>query len=33
VVTLNDEAMGSIPLEVAMAPGGAVEEPVQPFKD
>jgi hypothetical protein len=33
VVTLNDEAMGSIPLEVAVAPGGAVEEQVQPFRD
>ena len=27
VVTLNDEPMGSIPLEVALAPGGLKEEP------
>ena len=27
VVTLNDEPVGSIPLEVAVAPGGVVEEP------
>jgi len=33
VVTLNDEAMGSIPLEVALAPGGPAEEPVQPLRD
>jgi len=32
VVTLNDEPMGSIPLEVALAPGGAMEEPVEGFK-
>ncbi|HEX3623292.1 MAG TPA: hypothetical protein VHT97_13345 [Acidimicrobiales bacterium] len=31
-VTINDEPMGSIPLEVALAPGGAVEEPAQPFQ-
>jgi hypothetical protein len=29
VVTLNDEAMGSIPLEVALAPGNVTEEPAQ----
>ena len=29
VVTLNDNPMGSIPLEVALAPGGVVEEPAQ----
>lgn len=29
VVTLNDEPVGSIPLEVALAPGGAKEEPAQ----
>ena len=29
VVTLNDEAMGSIPLEVALAPGGVMEEPAE----
>ena len=29
VITINDEAMGSIPLEVALAPGGSVEEPAQ----
>jgi hypothetical protein len=33
VVTMNDEAMGSIPLQVALAPGGTVEEAVQPFTD
>ena len=27
VVTLNDQPMGSIPLEVAVAPGGIVETP------
>ena len=27
VVTINDEPVGSIPLEVVMAPGGVVEEP------
>ena len=27
VVTLNDEPMGSIPLEVALAPGGVMEQP------
>ncbi|MDQ3896931.1 MAG: hypothetical protein M3326_06740 [Actinomycetota bacterium] len=27
VVTLNDEPVGSIPLEVALAPGGVIEEP------
>lgn len=31
-VTINDEPMGSIPLEVVMAPG-AVEEQVQPSTD
>jgi len=33
VVTLNDEAMGSIPLQVALAPGGPAEDPVSPFTD
>lgn len=28
-VTVNDEPVGSIPLEVAMAPGGVKEEPAQ----
>ncbi len=27
VISLNEEPMGSIPLEVALAPGGVVEEP------
>lgn len=27
VVTLNDEPVGTIPLEVTLAPGGAMEEP------
>ena len=27
VVSLNDEPMGFIPLEVTLAPGGAIEEP------
>jgi hypothetical protein len=29
VVTLNEEPLGFIPLEVALAPGGALEEPVE----
>ena len=29
VVTLNDEPMGVIPLEVTLAPGGAMEEPAE----
>jgi hypothetical protein len=29
VVTINDEPVGSIPLEVALAPGGVVEEPAE----
>lgn len=33
VVALNDEAMGSIPLEVSVAPGSAVDEPAQPYQD
>jgi hypothetical protein len=27
VVTINDEPLGAIPLEVALAPGGTIEEP------
>lgn len=27
VIAINDEPMGSIPLEVALAPGGTMEEP------
>lgn len=30
VVSMNDEPMGSIPLEISLAPGGSVEEPAQP---
>lgn len=33
VVTLNDEAMGSIPLEVALAPGSMIEEPAEGLRD
>jgi hypothetical protein len=29
VVTLNDEPVGFIPLEVTLAPGGAMEEPAE----
>ncbi|MGH9265187.1 MAG: DUF6941 family protein [Acidimicrobiales bacterium] len=29
VVSLNDEPVGSIPLEVALAPGGVIEEPAE----
>jgi hypothetical protein len=29
VISLNDEPVGSIPLEVALAPGGVVEEPAE----
>lgn len=29
VVSLNDEPVGFIPLEVTLAPGGAIEEPAQ----
>jgi hypothetical protein len=29
VVTLNEEPVGSIPLEVALAPGGVIEEPAE----
>jgi hypothetical protein len=29
VVTLNDEPVGFIPLEVSLAPGGAIEEPAE----
>ena len=29
VVSLNDEPMGFVPLEVTLAPGGAMEEPAQ----
>lgn len=29
VVSLNDEPMGFIPLEVTLAPGGAMEEPAE----
>ncbi|HJV09632.1 MAG TPA: hypothetical protein VJ653_08115 [Acidimicrobiales bacterium] len=29
VVTLNDEPVGFIPLEISLAPGGAMEEPAQ----
>jgi hypothetical protein len=29
VVSLNDEPVGFIPLEITLAPGGAVEEPAQ----
>jgi|GEM_PF-1937959 hypothetical protein len=29
VVSINEEPVGSIPLEVALAPGGVVEEPAQ----
>ena len=32
-VTLNGEPVGSIPLEVAMAPGGVMEEPAEGFRD
>ena len=32
VVTLNDEPVGSVPLEVALAPGGVIEEPAEGFK-
>lgn len=30
VITLNDEPMGTIPLEVTLAPGGSMEEPADP---
>jgi len=33
VVTLNDEPVGSVPLEVAQAPGGVLEERAQGFRD
>jgi hypothetical protein len=33
VVTLNDEPVGSIPLEVSVAPGSAVEEAVKPAEE
>jgi hypothetical protein len=30
VVTLNEEPVGAIPLEVSLAPGGSMEEPTEP---
>jgi hypothetical protein len=33
VVSLNDEPVGSIPLEVALAPGGVMEEPAEGPRD
>ncbi len=33
VITLNDEPVGSVPLEVAMAPGGVMEEQAEGFRD
>ncbi len=32
-VTLNDEPVGSVPLEVSLAPGSSVEDQVQPSSD